>query len=118
MAKDPDFGGGVPTKLLDVVAGLMSGALPAGLTPADAINVLTHLVWEEHHAANPGSGVVGIWEVSEALKEFDTATKSLKSAPNPPAAQAALVVLIKAIDALTDLWKVGSVMPGFFTPAK
>ncbi len=80
MAKDPDFGGGIPTKLLDVVAGLMSGALPAGVTQADAINVLTHLVWEEHHAANPGSGVIGIWEVSEALKEFDTATKSLKAA--------------------------------------
>jgi hypothetical protein len=118
MAKDPDFGGGIPKKLLDVVVGLVSGALPPGLTQADAINVLTHLLWEEHQAANPGSGVVGFWDVSEALKDLDTASKAFKAAANPPASQAALQTLIKAIDALTALWTVGSVMPGFFTPTK
>jgi hypothetical protein len=117
MAKDPDFGGGIPKKLLDEVVGLMVGAtLPTGVSQGDAVNVLTHLLWEEHQAANPGPGVVGFWDASEALKELDAATENLKAATTPAAGAAAVPVLIKAIDGLTQLWEVGSVMPGFFTP--
>lgn len=106
---------GIPKGLLGEIVGLVSGTLQPGLTAADASNVLVHLLWEEHQAANPGADTTGFLEALEVLAELKQAKLKLQTAP---AAQvpAAITYLIKTIDDLTALWKQGGVMPGFFTP--
>ena len=107
--------GGIPTKLLDKVVGDFTGTLPAGVTQDQASKVLLALVREEHTAANPGPDETGFMDAFIAFDELRTALANIEENTAPTKGNALVDVLVKKIEALGKLWKVGPVPQGFYS---
>lgn len=108
--------GGIPKKLLDAISGDVTGTPAAGVTPDQAVHVLFALVQEEHAAANPGPDETGFMDAYIALDEVRTAVANLHENSNTANTTVLVGVLIKKIEAVGKLWKVGPVAPGFYSP--
>ncbi len=107
--------GGIPKKLLDKVVGDFTGTLPAGITQDQVSHVLLALVREEHTAANPGPDETGFMDAFMAFDELRTALANFEENTNPAKATPLVDMLIKKIEDLGKLWKVGPVAPEFFS---
>ena len=113
----PDNFGGIPDGILKSVMILFSPTLTKGISKETAINVLATLVKEEHEALNPGGGTAGFFDVAAALNDLKAGVQAVKDASSSTIDTKAGELADK-IGALTTLWQIGPVAPGFFTVGK
>jgi hypothetical protein len=112
--KPTNFGGGLSEDVLSSLTVLFSPKLNQHISAQTAANVLAALAQEEHAGANPGPGTAGFYDVMMKINELKAGVAAVNAASGKDIdTQAAH--LVEKLDALTELWQIGPVAPGFFT---
>ena len=120
MAKEFDFGAGLPRELMAAIIGQLAGGGAKG-TPAEQAAVFLELAREENAALHPADGTTSMADAMLKYLAIAQAAQELAAAPvGPgPAQTAAINKLAAALTGLGALWATyGPVREAFLDSAK